>query len=655
MMRRERVPCALLAAGILLLAFTACNPFAPPPIAPTPTPPAEFIERANRSYQSGMDKLNRSDFRGAIQDLEEARVYMPAGDPRIAEIDQALARARQALTPTAVPPATPVPTPSGPPTPSRAAPNVALGDRTFGRVYPAVVPPVASVPPPTSVFTDSDQVAIYVPRLAEVTDFKLRVFRDPSGEFVAEVGSQAPSDPPVEWYDTLVWYHEGPERVGEYRVELYAGNSLTNVMNFAVRQQVAQVPTPAPTAAPAVGVAPPPPAPPAPPPPPGPPAPTGTPRPPAPAALGQGQWRPLSTVESGGENSGLVRSVVVAPQSTRTIFVGADKGVYRSQDGGQTWRASQMPSGAPPIRSLAFSPRSGVLYAGGTPEDVSENARQGIYRSTDGGASFDEYALLGRRVQRITFSPDGSAMFATTLPTGRREPGTLYRSTDEGQTWAPVLNLGDQALYFTSVVFPPGYAANRTIYATAGSVPAPEPTPVPGRPQAASRPQSYGTVFRSTDDGRTWLVRDRMAGGGSLDSVWTLTAAGNTLYAGTDSGVAASANAGDTWTRAADATNFAANRYVVDLVSPQAAGLLGVLCPQENAERPRDKGGISWKNCRTATWTGGGGRWTEIQGELGGGAEATIGALDIAPVGGGAPPIYLGIEGGRVYLYSIPP
>ena len=102
------------------------------------------------------------------------------------------------------------------------------------------------------------------------------------------------------------------------------------------------------------------------------------------------------------------------------------------------------------------------------------------------------------------------------------------------------------------------------------------------------------------------------------------------------------------------ATGFAGSRYVVRLVTPQAGGLVGVLCPQENADRPRDKGGISWKNCRTATWSTGAGRWTEISGDLGSG-EATIGALDIARGGSGAPPIYLGIESGRVFLYSIPP
>src|SRR5687768_9311115 len=179
MTQREWAPCVLLAASVTLVLLAGCNPFGPPPLPPTPTPPAEYIARANERYQSGVDKLNRGDYRNAIQDLEEARVYMPANDPRIAELEQALARARQALTPTPRATPSPVPTVEGTPSPSRAVPNVALGDRTFGRVYPAVVPPVASVPPPTSVFSDSEQVAIYIPRLAEVQDFRLRVFRDP--------------------------------------------------------------------------------------------------------------------------------------------------------------------------------------------------------------------------------------------------------------------------------------------------------------------------------------------------------------------------------------------------------------------------------------------------------------------------------------------
>jgi photosystem II stability/assembly factor-like uncharacterized protein len=522
------------------------------------------------------------------------------------------------------------------------------------------VPPVASVPPPTSVFSDSEQVAIYVPQLANVTEFTLRVFRDPSGEFVGQVGSQAPAEPPVEWFDTLVWYHEGPEAVGEYRVELYSGGTLTNVMNFAVRQQVAQVPTAAPaaTAAPGVTAAPAPPPGAPPPAPPGPPPATATPRPPAPAPLGDGQWRALGTVESNDQNAGLVYFVATAPQAPNTLLAAGDNGIYRSLDGGQTWRRSDSPPNTPAMRWIAYSPRTGVVYVAGEPKEASASARQGIYRSTDGGATFDEYALIGRPVQRVDFTPDGSAMFASVAPGGRREPGTLYRSTDEGASWAPVLNLGDVNLVLTAVQFSPNYGSDRTIYASAGAVPVAVPTPGPGQAGTGTQPSTYGTVFRSTDDGRTWLVRDKQPSGAPLASVWTLAAGpgggGYNLYAGTDRGMAVSSNGGDTWTRAADAGGFAANKYVVDVVEPQANGLVGALCPEDRAQKSPDKGGIEWKDCPTATWTSGSGRWTAISGDLGN-ASAVFGKINVTRSAGGPPAIYLGTDGGKVYLYSIAP
>jgi photosystem II stability/assembly factor-like uncharacterized protein len=723
---------ARLLAGVLVLGLLAgCNPFAPPPLPPTPTPPTEYLARANERYQSGIEKLNRGDYRGAIQDLEEARVFMPATDPRITEIDQALSRARQALTPTPRPAPSPVPTPEGTPVPSRATPNVALGERTFGRVYPAVVPAVASVPPPTSVFSDQDQVAIYIPRLAEVTDFRLRVFREPEGTFVAEVGSVPGTNPPVEWFNTLVWYHEGPEAIGQYRVELYAGTVLTNILNFTVREQVVQVvPTPAPGVPPA-----PPPAPPAvaPPPPPAPtvpptPAPTATPRPVAPAALGSGEWRELSRIapESGASlealagravtcndfayqedaqaffrrfpaegarldrdgdgiaceqlprrptvEAGLIRAFAFSPTfgTDRVMLAGAEKGVFRSEDGGRTWQAAKLPPGAAPIRAVVFSPRSGHVFAGVYPEDEGQQRRGGILRSVDGGRSFEDFALMGRRIAGLYFSPDGASFYAATAP-ARGDAGTLFRSEDEGATWQPALNLGDRGLVFTSLVFSPNYVSDQTLYTAAGAIPMAVPTPAPGRPQpplgplpcptetgpsSGVRPNSYGTVFRSDDGGRTWVVDDAVVGGGRLRSVWTLAvgpAPGTyQLYAGTDCGVETKRAGDEEWAPLQPSPQWLAAQYVVRLVAPRGEGLLGLLCPRDRTEAPLDKNSIEWKDCRTAVWGAGSSTWRLVQGDLGG-ENVTIGALAAAVPTSGPPAIYLGVEGSRVYLYSVTP
>src|SRR5262249_59302813 len=79
-----------------------------------------------------------------------------------------------------------------------------------------------------------------------------------------------------------------------------------------------------------------------------------------------------------------------------------------------------------------------------------------------------------------------------------------------------------------------------TMYASAAAVAGPVPTAVPGGRQSSSQPRTYGTVFRSTDGGRTWLVRDELAGdGGSriagrLASVWTMAPPGRAAGGGVD-------------------------------------------------------------------------------------------------------------------------
>jgi hypothetical protein len=58
------------------------------------------------------------------------------------------------------------------------------------------------------------------------------------------------------------------------------------------------------------------------------------------------------------------------------------------------------------------------------------------------------------------------------------------------------------------------------------------------------------------------------------------------------------------------------------------------------------------RQCQTAIWDGR--RWVEVPYEAAAGSESNIGALELVPLGGGPPAILLGLEGGRVLLYSQP-
>jgi hypothetical protein len=227
-----------------------------------------------------------------------------------------------------------------------------------------------------------------------------------------------------------------------------------------------------------------------------------------------------------------------------------------------------------------------------------------------------------------------------------------------------VLNLGNAELFVSAILFSPNYASDRTLYVTAGSLPRPMPTPLPGGRLGPDQPRTYGTVFRSTDDGKTWLVRDQVDAGGPrdrLESVWSLgqaiTAGGSgyTLYAGTDQGMALSRNDGNNWERARDTNGFAANKYVLDIVVPQADALMAVLCPRDRVEIAPDRGGLSWRDCETGIWNAATGAWAPAPGEFASGGASRIGSVDMVPRPTGPTAIYLGADGGRVYLYSITP
>jgi photosystem II stability/assembly factor-like uncharacterized protein len=81
-----------------------------------------------------------------------------------------------------------------------------------------------------------------------------------------------------------------------------------------------------------------------------------------------------------------VWSVAVDPVNPRVILVGADGGLWRSSNGGDTWRRK----GAPPmdatdIQEVIFDPsHPGRVYAAGTDDG-------GVFRSTDHGRTWTHF------------------------------------------------------------------------------------------------------------------------------------------------------------------------------------------------------------------------------------------------------------------------
>lgn len=121
----------------------------------------------------------------------------------------------------------------------------------------------------------------------------------------------------------------------------------------------------------------------------------------------------------------------VGASASGIIIAGSDlSGAYRSIDGGQNWDVIGANKGLREthVSGLGFHTSDGDMICIGT-----EN---GIFRSTDGGNSV-ERVLLGGYITDIAYAAgDNQVAYAAYHPTYDSNNGVVYKSIDNGHTWA---------------------------------------------------------------------------------------------------------------------------------------------------------------------------------------------------------------------------
>ncbi|MBV9896784.1 MAG: hypothetical protein JO020_21695 [Chloroflexi bacterium] len=230
----------------------------------------------------------------------------------------------------------------------------------------------------------------------------------------------------------------------------------------------------------------------------------------------------------------------LSAEGGRAMFAATSVGVFRSRDGGLTWRPPAS-AGLPPLaEGLALSPdfpRDRTVYA---------CAVDGLYRSTDAGDSWQPI-LVGSRMLSV------ACLDAGVVLAGTEDDGVL-RSADGGRTWASasggLLDLGAICL------------AARGELAFAGTQGGLHRSRNSGQAWRAVGPQTpiqcvaisangglvlVGTegdgLFRSTDDGTTWQAVDA----DDCQTVSALAIAADRVVVATSLSIAVSHDAGVTW------------------------------------------------------------------------------------------------------------
>ncbi|MHB8736078.1 MAG: WD40/YVTN/BNR-like repeat-containing protein, partial [Terriglobales bacterium] len=182
------------------------------------------------------------------------------------------------------------------------------------------------------------------------------------------------------------------------------------------------------------------------------------------------------------------------------LFGAAAGGVFRTEDGGLTWKATFEHEAVASIGALAVAPSDPNVVWVGTGEanargDVSYG--NGVYRSTDGGKTWTHLGLDDTQtISQIAVdprNPDVALVAAVGHIFGPNAERGVFRTTDGGKTWQKVLYKDDNT-GASSVALDPQNP--RIVYAGLWSV--------RRSPWNLTDGGSTGGLYRSTDGGSTW-------------------------------------------------------------------------------------------------------------------------------------------------------
>ncbi|MDE2149436.1 MAG: hypothetical protein KGJ55_06320 [Gammaproteobacteria bacterium] len=217
-----------------------------------------------------------------------------------------------------------------------------------------------------------------------------------------------------------------------------------------------------------------------------------------PALFGGLHWRNI-----GPFRGGRVLAVTgVLGQPLHWYFGAVDGGVWETRDAGRTWQPIFDGQPVASIGAIAVAPSDPkVIYVGTGEADMRSDIAQGdgVYRSTDGGATWQHAGLDDtRQIARILVDPhDANVAYVAALghPYGPNAQRGVFKTTDGGRTWRKLLYRDDDT-GAVSLAFEPGDAD--VIYAALWQT---------RRPPWSVYPPSDGPgsgLYKSTDGGAHW-------------------------------------------------------------------------------------------------------------------------------------------------------
>ena len=208
-------------------------------------------------------------------------------------------------------------------------------------------------------------------------------------------------------------------------------------------------------------------------------------------------WRSI-----GPTRAGRARALAGVPSQPNVFYIGFDNGgVWRSTDYGSTWLPlfDDQPTGS--IGAIAVAPSDpNIIYVGSGAGIIRPDLAtgDGVYKSTDAGKTWTHLGLRdSQMIAMIDVDPrDANRLFVAVLghPYGPNEERGIFRSTDGGRSFQKVL-YKDEYTSGDDVRIDPGNP--NIVYAAMWQQ-------QQGFIEGAGFGGGSGGIFKSTDGGSSW-------------------------------------------------------------------------------------------------------------------------------------------------------
>ena len=207
--------------------------------------------------------------------------------------------------------------------------------------------------------------------------------------------------------------------------------------------------------------------------------------------------------------------LAIAPSNPDVVWAGTGEedsrnsispggGIFKSTDGGETWEAKGLAE-TQVIARIVIHPRDpDIVYVAALGHIWGPNAERGLYRTRDGGDSWDLVKFVSDRagfVDVVMDPRDPNTLFAASWERERGPyylqsggPGSaLWKTEDGGDTWVEVEGNGFPTGEKGRIGLAIAQSSPRTMYAI-----------VEARADGASEGFGANGLYRSTDAGETW-------------------------------------------------------------------------------------------------------------------------------------------------------